>query len=67
MMATKTQLQEIAKDAAFLLAAMGDRTMTPEGKRKEIADTVADLQPKLKAAGFMEAFRQDHGGYGLWG
>ena len=59
-------LQGIADDAAFLVAALLDPTTGHDMKTREVLSTIEDLLPKLEAVGLMADYHQAHGGYGLW-
>ena len=66
MTAPAKHLRQIAKDAAFLTAALLDPFMDQATKTREVKDTLKDLLPQLEAAGLMVEFKQETGGYGLW-
>ncbi len=63
---TAAQLRSIAKEAAFLTAALLDPAMDDKGRQLEVRASLAELLPQLRSLGFMEAWERDGGAVGVW-
>jgi len=63
---TATQLRSIAKEAAFLTAALLDPAMDDKGRQLEVRSSLAELLPQLRAVGLMAPWERDGGAVGVW-
>ena len=63
---TTPQLRSIAKEAAFLAAALVDKTMDAKARLLEVQASLAELLPQLQAAGLMETWEREGGTFGIW-
>lgn len=61
---TAAQFLSIAKEAAFLTAALLDKTLNEKARLLEVKSSLAELLPQLQTLGFMEAWERD-GGFGV--
>lgn len=61
---TTPQLRSIVKEAAYLAAALLDKTLDDKARANEVRTSLEALLPQLQAWGFMEAWERD-GGFGV--
>ena len=59
------QLQSIAKEAAFLVAALSDKTMDDRARAAEVAASLKILAPQLWPLGVLDPYLRGEG-MGIW-
>ena len=64
------ELEAIAKDAAYLVAALrGTQSLDPriqQANRVELAACADDLEARLKPTGLLKPWRREGGRLGIW-
>ena len=62
---TMEQLQSIAREAAFLVAALSDKMMSEEDRAREVAACLEILVPQLWPLGVLDPYLRGEG-MGIW-